>query len=279
MDEPRGFTYATTGADYTALATQSARSLRAAVPDARIDLFSDQSDQDLNGPFDQIHTLGDDFLRPKFEALIRSRFERTICLDADTLIVADPSDAFDVLDRFDLAMAQDPYRNTDHATATWREPVPAAFPQFNSGVIASRRSDGTRALWQNVIDAMRAEDLRSDQAVVRTLVYASDLRVATLPPEYNLMGLRALNTMSGFTTAPRILHSPRLHATFKKGKTPVRTPRDLLGAPAARQLEALIAADRTLGGTPRKLRPLFEQGLLGFLHARLRLVRGRFHHR
>lgn len=279
MAGTRGFTYATTGADYTALATQSARSLRATVPGAQIDLFTDQPGQDTDGPFDQVHHLGDDFLRPKFEALIRSRFERTICLDADTLIVADPSDAFDVLDRFDLAMAHDPYRNTDHATATWGQALPAAFPQFNGGVIASKRSDGTHALWQSVIDAMRAEDLRSDQAVIRALVYASDLQVATLPPEYNLMGLRELNTMSGHTTAPRILHSPRLHATFKKGKAPVRTPRDLLGGPAAKQLEALIAADRTLGGTPRKLRPLFEQGVLGFLHARLRLVRGRFHHR
>lgn len=279
MAEARGFIYATTGADYTALATQSARSLRAVVPGARIDLFTDQLAPDPGGPFDRAHPLDDAFLRPKFEALIRSRFERTICLDADTLIVADPSDAFDVLDRFDLAMAHDPYRNTDHATATWGTAIPAAFPQFNSGVIASRQGDRTRALWQGVIDAMRAEDLRSDQAVLRALLYASDLRIATLPPEYNLMGLRELNTMSGHTTAPRILHSPRLHATFKKGKAPVRTPRDLLGGPAAKQLEALIAADRTLGGTPRKLRPLFEQGVLGFLHARLRLVRGRFHHR
>ncbi|QFU07849.1 Nucleotide-diphospho-sugar transferase [Rhodobacteraceae bacterium THAF1] len=274
----RGAIYATTGPDYTALAAQSARSLRAVCPDLLIDIFTDTPNASEDA-FDRVQTLPDDFFRPKFAALRDSRFERTLYLDADTLVVADPTDAFDVLDRFDVAMAHDPYRNTEHATETWRAPLPAAFPQYNSGVIVTLRSDPTVAFWNHVVAILRADDFNRDQPMLRRLLFDSDLRIATLPEEYNLMGLRSLNVMSDHTTAPRILHSPRLHASFRKNKAPVASARDLLGPAGAAQLTRLIAADRTLGGTPRGVRPLFERGLLGFLHARTSLIRGRFFHR
>ena len=277
MTATRGVVYAATGAGYTALAVQSAQSLRACCPDVAIDLFTDQPD--VSAPFDRIHRLADDFFRPKFAALRHSRFDRTMYLDADTLVVADPLDALDILDRFDVALAHDPYRNTEHATADWGATLPAAFPQFNSGVIAARQTDVTASLWDEMVAALRRDALPRDQPILRRLLYDSDLRIATLPEEYNLMNLRAMNILSGYTTAPRILHSPRLHAAFRKGKGAVATPQDLLGAAGAAQLKRLIAVDRTLGGTPKKVAPLFQRGLLGQLHARTGLIRGRFFHR
>ena len=279
MDAPtdhdsRGYVFATTGADYTALAVRAATILRGVVGDIPIDLHTDQRGAD--GPFDAVHALDGGFFRPKFEALIRSRFDRTIYLDADIWAVADPSDIFDLLDRFDVAMAHDPYRATEHATAPWRQPVPASFPQYNSGVIGARQTPGTRALWQAVIDGIRADDVPRDQGVLREVLWNGDLRIATLPEEYNLMGLRALNILSSDSTAPRLIHSPRLHAVFRKGKAPVDTLSDLLGGPAAEQVARLVASDPTLGGDGARVRPLIRRGVMEVLSRPLGLIRGRF---
>lgn len=270
----RGYIFATTGADYTALAVRSARLLRGVAPGEAIDLFTDQTG--IDGPFDAVHPLGDDWFRPKFEALTRSRFDRTIYLDADIWAVADPSDVFDLLDRFDLAMAHDPYRATEHATAIWRVSIPAAFPQYNSGVIGCRAGAATHALLRAVIDGVRGDGLSRDQGALRELLWQSDLRIATLPEEYNFMGLRGLNVMSSDTAAPRLVHSPRLHAAFRKGKGDVGSLDGLLGRVGAAQLARLVAADPTLGGNGARVRPMIRRGAMNLLSYPLGLIRGRF---
>ena len=272
--DSRGYVFATTGPDYTALATRSATMLRGIVGDTPIDLFTDQPS--LEGPFDAVHSLGDGFFRPKFDALIRSRFARTIYLDADIWPVADPSDIFDLLDRFDVAMAHDPYRATEHAITTWRQNLPAAFPQYNSGVIGARQTPATQATWQAVIDGILADAVPRDQGVLREVLWTGNLRIATLPEEYNLMGLRALNILSSDCTAPRLIHSPRLHATFRKRKAPIDTLSDLLGRTAAEQVARLVASDPTLGGDGMRVRPLIRRGVMEILSRPLGLVRGRF---
>ncbi len=270
----RGYVFATTGADYTALAVRAATLLRAQVGSVPIDLFTDQPAQ--GDPFDRVHSLGTDFFRPKFEALIRSRFDRTIYLDADIWAVADPSDVFDLLDRFDVALAHDPYRAVDTAMQPWRQSIPAAFPQFNGGLIASRRTAETQAVWQSVIDGMREDDMPRDQGVIREVLWNSALRIATLPEEYNLMGLRAINILSSDCTAPRLIHSPRLHAVFRRGKAPVDGLAGLLGRKAAAQVARLVASDPTLGGSGARVRPLIRRGAMNLLSWPLGLVRGRF---
>lgn len=288
--ESRGYVFAATGPDYTALAARAATILQRVVGSIPIDLFTDQflgqfscqlsgelSDQPApDNPFDEIHALGDGFFRPKFEALIRSRFARTIYLDADIWAVADPSDIFDLLDRFDVALAHDPYRATEHATAPWRQAIPAAFPQYNSGVIGARCNPATHAAWQAVIDGIRQGGAPRDQGVLREVLWTGGMRIATLPEEYNLMGLRALNVLSSDCTAPRLIHSPRLHAVFRKGRAPVDTLGDLLGRNAAAQVTRLVAADPTLGGSGVRVRPLIRRGLMELLSRPLGLVRGRF---
>jgi len=273
-DKPgRGFIYAATGEGYTALARRSAETLLAVAPDVPIDLYTDQTVEP--GPFAQIHQI-DSWFRPKFEALARTRFDRAVYLDADTWVVSDPSDIFDVLDRFDVALAHDPYRASEHATTPWRVPIPAAFPQYNSGVIGLKKSDGTAKLMRNVIDGVKEAELKRDQGVLRELLYLSDLRIATLPEEYNLMGLRALNILSSDCASPRILHSPRLHASFRKNLTEVSDLSDLIGSKGVGQLERLKNSDVTLGGSGARVRPLIRQGMMEVLSIPLGLIRGRF---
>jgi hypothetical protein len=108
------------------------------------------------------------------------------------------------------------------------------------------------------------------------MLWRSDLRIATLPEEYNLMGLRALNIMSSDTAAPRLIHSPRLHATFRKGKGGIDGLDDLLGKRAAAQVSRLVRSDPTLGGDAARVRPMIRRGAMELLSFPLGLVRGRF---
>ena len=268
-----GYIFATTGEEYTALAKRSAERLKALAPQVQIDLYTDTAVR--GAPFDQVFQI-DSWFRPKFEALARSRFSKTIYLDADTWVMADPSDIFKTLDRFDLALAHDPYRATEHATTPWRTALPASFPQYNSGVIGVRRSAATDALFHAVIEGVKQDDLARDQGVLRELLFFSDLRIATLPEEYNLMGLRSLNILSSECVSPRILHSPRLHATFRKGKRSVDSIDQLVGQRAAQQLVRLAKSDVTLNGDGSKVRPLIRQGFMDVFSLAFGLVRGRF---
>ena len=64
----------------------------------------------------------------KFEALRRSRFERTIYIDTDVIALADLSDVFDVLDRFDITGARTDGRGNKFNAHAWRSSVPSPLP-------------------------------------------------------------------------------------------------------------------------------------------------------
>jgi hypothetical protein len=133
----------------------------------------------------------------------RSPFERTLCLDTDTFVVDEMVGVFELLDNYDLAVAQAPaYRGLDDPE------VPAAFPEFNCGVVAWRSSDSVAAFlrcWEETYRAWLVEDVLTgldggahpsrteigDQPAFRRCAWQHGMRVATLPPEYNLrLGFR-----------------------------------------------------------------------------------------
>lgn len=244
MTGTTGVIFATTGKDYTELAARAAQSVRDKCPGLEIDLFTDQT---TNIPvFDRIHHLDDPWHRSKMDAMILSRFDKTLYLDADLFVVADIRDVFEVLDRFDMAMAQDSSRNGDHAQTMWRKPLPNAFPQFNGGVIAYKATPEVISLLQNWSATVRDNGFESDQPVFRELLWYSDLRLATLPREYNLMRYWLLRRWRTRDAAPRILHSPRLHKHFTKNKRRVESLEDLVGPVTASKLPSLFSADRSL---------------------------------
>ena len=265
--ETRGFVFAASGAAHVEMAVNAASSLRRVAPGAAIDLFADAIPADAS-PFDEVHPLDRSWFRPKFEALRRSRFDRTIYLDSDILAVADPSDIFDVLDRFDFAAVHNQHRNSAHATQIWRRPLPAAFPQINGGLLAVRRTPEVLTLLQDIEDALRADpELKRDQVPMRELLFDSGIRLAILPPEYNLMQVRHAEVQGRKDTAPRLLHLTRLHAHLSSRARRVTTAEAALGPVLWRHVERLIAGDRTLGGTPdRGLKPLADRGITGALN-------------
>lgn len=87
----------------------------------------------------------------------RSPFERTLYLDTDTFVVDEMVGVFELLDHYDLALAQAPaYRGLDDLE------VPAAFPEFNYGVVAWRSSERVAAFlrsWEETHRAWLVEDV------------------------------------------------------------------------------------------------------------------------
>lgn len=225
------------------------------MPNETIHLYCDrQPDTDI---FDEFHEISAANKRPKFEALRRASFDRTIYLDADTIIKADVSDVFFVLDQFDIALAQVFYRNTRHCRRTHQTVFPNSFPQYNSGVIGIRRSDRTLSFLSSVEREMADHNAPVDQPIFRELLFYSDLRIATLPPEYNFKQIGVAATLGDKDTAPRIVHESNLHRTYDNSSKSFKGLEALYGRRLSRHLDRLIQADKFLTpGTDKKLKPL-----------------------
>ncbi|MCA8882016.1 MAG: hypothetical protein KDA73_19140 [Rhodobacteraceae bacterium] len=259
---PCGFVFGASGQRYATVAEQAARTLRAASPGFPIDIYTDcPVDESV---YDRVFELDKSWFRPKFEALMRSRFERTVYLDVDLVVLADISDIFEVLEHFDVALAHVQNRNQKFARKTWRRPVPNAFPQFNGGLLGVRRGPETTAMLKECITALEAGEAK-DQPVLRELIYFSNLRVATLPPEYNSRDKALWLHGSSRLTAPRVFHSSSFVGKEKDGVPP--TVEQLYGRLFMRHVRNLIRADRTLDpkATGYVPRPYDLAGILGNL--------------
>ncbi|MEL6915154.1 MAG: putative nucleotide-diphospho-sugar transferase [Pseudomonadota bacterium] len=179
-------------------------------PHAVIDLFTDEAIEDP--VFDAVHLLETRSHRPKIEALRRARFDRAVCLDNDIIAVADPSDMFDLLDRFEVIGVHDNNRNSRNARRLAGGPIPASFPSINSGVLGVRKSARTQALLRAWETRMAAHGHRVDQPALRAVLWEGDVRLGVLPIEYNLMVHDQLWTMTHNQAAPRLLHVRELTA-------------------------------------------------------------------
>jgi hypothetical protein len=186
----------------------------------------------------------------KLKALQASRFERTLYLDSDTIILASIVDVFDVLDRFDIALAHDQFLSNPYCHVLYRKPLPSAFPQFNGGVIAIRRSARMLAF----LDAWRAaiadHGVGRDQPSLRELLWDSDLRIATLPPEYNVMNLDLVRSkpLDRYHASPRLIHNPHFHLHYGAFRDSPDPATDSLGLWQSARLAILLREDTTLPG-------------------------------
>ncbi|MFQ5567247.1 MAG: putative nucleotide-diphospho-sugar transferase [Paracoccaceae bacterium] len=235
----RGILFAATGPEYLRLATRAARSARAANPGISIDLATDQPEPP--DVFDAVRPLAPGCRHPKLHAMPETRFEQTLYLDADLFVLANIEDVFFLLDRFDIAMAHAQFRNSKRARNPYRQKLFNAFPQYNSGVVAFRRTEPVLDFltdWRNTALTSKA---RFDQPCLRELLWESELRIATLPAEYNLLHYQQLRAWSKNRPAPRILHHGRFHT---KGNRPmVRSVPELLGWTLTRKLRRALGSD------------------------------------
>lgn len=170
-----------------------------------------------------------------------SPYPETLFLDTDTLILRrDFLALFQLCNKFDIALAHAPLR-----AIICLKHVPICFPEFNSGVILFRRNRETHKIfrrWQEEYGRMKSDlihlqEIMPDQPSLRAALYSSNLRIATLTPEYNYRCLR----ISQFTElrSIRILHNRPIQqkVVFKNGII----DRELLYTSIAERLNAVRA--------------------------------------
>jgi hypothetical protein len=185
---------------YVKEAARSAASFRKYYPSAEFLLFTDAK-QYSDPVFDRI--VYTDFVVPdalagtthkngqmvaKLNALPTIESDHVMYLGSDTHALRPEAGLlFKLLDRFDICAAHAPHRIN---TAPGQPPipdVPACFPEFNCDLVVWRRSAAMTRLLEEWRDMYVTNTLRHrhDQGAFRLLAYRSDLRIATLPPEYN----------------------------------------------------------------------------------------------
>ena len=108
-------------------------------------------------------------------------FDRTLYLDSDTMICTPIDDVFDLLDRFDIALAHAHSRNRKRTLKRWTQDLPRSFPQFNGGVIAYRSRPQVLELLDEWRQCFHSEGFKKDQVRLRELLWKSDLRITMLP--------------------------------------------------------------------------------------------------
>jgi hypothetical protein len=185
----RGVVYTAIREHYVREAQLSARSVRAFLPDAGIVLFTDRPPQD-KGVFDEVielTRLGPVPHLDKLACMRDSPFKETLFLDTDTFVCGPIGGLFDLLKEFDIAMAQE---RRYHDVLPDGVAVPAAFCEYNQGVVAYRQSEQMKRMLQASLDW--ADDFHArtgtptdDQVAMRVALYGSGLRIATLPLEFN----------------------------------------------------------------------------------------------
>lgn len=196
--------------DYARAAVEAAASIRKHCPGLGIQLFTNQRDIPT-GIFDEVSTIKNPHMRSKVDYLTLAPFERTLYLDTDIRIVEDIREMFTLLDRFDLAFAHAQARNQPSTNELWRCRIPEAFPQMNSGVILYRNSPKVLQLFNEWSAVYKDAGFKKDQVTLRELLWLSDLRIATLPPEYNLRSKKYIKVWAPKEARPKILHYARFH--------------------------------------------------------------------
>jgi hypothetical protein len=178
-----GVLYIARGGKYLEAALESARSVRQVTPGVPIAIATD-------GPapagFDEAIPIDEpDGYRAKIVGMIASPFERTLMLDVDTYAAADLSEVFRVLDAFDVAAAHAPKRVSLRVSLPLDD-VPDSFPELNTGVVAFRKNERVRQLLQGWLEEYDRLAWLDQPPFRRVLYKATNVRLAVLPPEFNL---------------------------------------------------------------------------------------------
>jgi len=192
-----GFVYVATGAGYVREALASVRSLRAAMPAARVALITDAPPGPADAALFETVIVRTDIQRRPIDKLLawEAPFERCVFLDSDTHVCGDLSDLFALLDGFDLAAAPETLRGLHYTLPG----VPGAFHEFNTGVIVFRHTPAVAAFFQswrtNYEQLLAAHGFVSDQPAFRWTAFRSGVRIAPVPSEYHFIALTSNYTM------------------------------------------------------------------------------------
>jgi hypothetical protein len=213
-----GILYVATGELYILAAIRSAKSVLKHCPSLPTHLYADWGNYDFDFghspyPFTSVGKIENPHRRSKLDYLSKTPFEQTLYLDTDTSLNEDIRDMFRVLERFDIALTHAHKRNTPERLRTWNLELPQAFPQYNSGVMLYRRTPAVIQFLEEWRDHyyQNLDHIRQDQMTLRELLWLSDLRMTTLPPEYNVRYIKYHILWSKAEATTKIFHLKQYH--------------------------------------------------------------------
>lgn len=205
---PRGVVYVAWGKDHVDVARRSAASVKRHNPDLPCAIWCADAD-DASG-FDRKLVIPEGLKRPKTAVLQDSPFQETLFLDNDTIVRADLSSLFDLLQNFDLCGAHVMLWHRPRHLKVWRKALPETFPEINTGVLLYRKTPRTDAFFRAWGAAFEVAGFRVDQVTFRELLWDADLRFYVLPPQFNKRVFEASELVYSDQPKPRILHMPIL---------------------------------------------------------------------
>ncbi|TAL82174.1 MAG: hypothetical protein EPN75_02645 [Beijerinckiaceae bacterium] len=159
----------------------------------------------------------------KTNAILNSKADRLLYLDADTYVTANLIDWFPVLDRADIALSYDTRRRASEAhRGSHAQGVACWQSYFDTGVMFVKRSKAVDRFLQRWAEAFAADEgMAHDQWAFQQLIHESGLRVYALPPEINVRASEPIH-ISGHIA---ILH----RAPFRDDKPEWRSSSAFLG--------------------------------------------------
>jgi hypothetical protein len=176
---------------YAGLLLNSAASLKRVMPDLPITVFSQFPIESPN--FERVIRVegSQDGFYDKTRFIQDTPYERTLFVDADVYVIEPVPELFTILDQFDFAATHEEYLTTDWWNRYPRPDIPPSFPEFNTGILAYKRSarmDGVLKEWSGLYRSFLENhpgQKINDQPFFRAAVYSNPARVATLTREYN----------------------------------------------------------------------------------------------
>ena len=187
-----GIFFVATGARYRAEVAQAVRAVQTMNVTLPITVFTDDVSAftSTSAAVDDVRAIE----RPrhsfidKIEGFLQAPYEHNLFLDTDAFVVGDTEPIFRLLNRFDLVAAHAPGRSGARFHAYESADLPETFPQYNTGVVAFKRSAETAAVFRRWRDIYEANPHHlHDQPSFREAVYESALATHVLPPEWNFL--------------------------------------------------------------------------------------------
>lgn len=184
------------GADYINRAEKMAASLKRWHAELPVFLLTDLqhrvSQPALFASIDHVPKADNIWLR-RVLAMQQPPCDRTLWLDADTLVCGSLEGVFKLLEQYDFAAALAPARK-GYSVQDFGEDVPEAFFMLNTGMIAYRTTPSTAhalRLWEQALKDGRERlpehpAFRIDQPSFHWALWEAKAAVYVLPPEFNV---------------------------------------------------------------------------------------------
>ena len=182
-----GILYIATGEKYFREALSSLNSVRKYCPDIQVCIRTDQ-DVEVDDPHCAVEIIqsSNDGMGDKVTQLQDTPFESTLFLDTDTWVCENIIGLFELLERFELAVAFAPKMGVSDIYGIR---CPDSFAELNTGVLLYRKCESVSkmyAAWKEKYDQIRANGIKAhDQPAFRHALYHSEVEFFVLPHEYN----------------------------------------------------------------------------------------------